>query len=38
MTVKGQLDQHMGPVVNSLTGAGKLSTSQVVISNFPCIQ
>ncbi|HRU61174.1 MAG TPA: AsmA-like C-terminal region-containing protein [Bacteroidia bacterium] len=35
MTVKGQLDQHMSPVVNSLTGAGKLSTSQVVISNFP---
>jgi hypothetical protein len=35
MKVKGQLDPHMSPVVNSLSGAGKLNTSQVVISNFP---
>lgn len=35
MSVTGVLDQHMSPVINSLSGAGKLNTSQVVISNFP---
>ena len=35
MTVKGALDSKMSPVMNSLTGAGKLSTSVVTIENFP---
>jgi hypothetical protein len=35
MTVKGDLDSKMSPVMNSLSGAGKLSTSVVTIENFP---
>jgi hypothetical protein len=35
MTIKGDLDQKMEPVMQSLTGAGKLSTSKVMVSNFP---
>ncbi len=35
MTVKGNLDQKMSPVLNSLSGSGKLSTSTVVVENFP---
>jgi Skp family chaperone for outer membrane proteins len=35
MTVQGDLDSKMSPVMNSLTGSGKLLTSKVVIDNFP---
>lgn len=35
MTVKGDLDSKMSPVMNSLTGAGKLSTSVITVDNFP---
>lgn len=35
MSVKGALDSKMSPDMNSLTGAGKLSTSVVTIDNFP---
>ena len=35
MTVRGDLDQKMAPVMNTLTGSGKLSTSTVVVDNFP---
>lgn len=35
MTVKGDLDTKMSPVMNSLTGAGKLTTSVVTVDNFP---
>lgn len=34
MSVTGLLDEKMEPVLNSLTGGGKLSTSSVVIQNF----
>lgn len=35
MTVKGDLDSKMSPVMNSLTGSGKLTTSVVTVDNFP---
>lgn len=35
MNLKGDLDQQMSPVVNSLNGDGKLNTSKIVIQNFP---
>lgn len=35
MTVMGDLDSKMSPVMNSLTGSGKLTTSKVVVDNFP---
>jgi len=35
MTVKGDLDNQMSPVMSSLAGAGKLSTGKVTVSNFP---
>mgnify|MGYP005847018207 CR=1 FL=1 len=34
MSVTGFLDEKMEPILNSLTGGGKLSTSSVVIQNF----
>jgi hypothetical protein len=34
MNVTGNLDTKMEPVLNSLSGAGKLSTSTIVISGF----
>ncbi|MFN4235369.1 MAG: AsmA-like C-terminal region-containing protein [Bacteroidia bacterium] len=34
MSVTGYLDEKMEPVLNSLTGGGKLSTNSVVIQNF----
>lgn len=35
MKLNGQLDEHMNPVLNTLNGAGKLTTTGVVIENFP---
>jgi hypothetical protein len=35
MTVQGDLDSKMSPVMNSLAGSGKLTTSTVVVDNFP---
>jgi hypothetical protein len=35
MSVKGELDSKMSPVMNSLAGSGKLVTGNVVITNFP---
>ena len=35
MELKGILDQQMSPVLNSLSGGGKLNTSAIVISGFP---
>ncbi len=35
LTVNGDLDGAMSPVMNSLTGSGKLSTSTITIDNFP---
>ncbi len=35
MNVKGDLDQQMSPVINSLTGGGKLNTSKIIIQGFP---
>jgi hypothetical protein len=35
MTLKGTLDKTMSPVLNSLSGSGKLSTTAIVISGFP---
>ncbi len=32
--MKGQLDEHMQPFMNTLTGGGKLSTNNVTINNF----
>jgi hypothetical protein len=32
--MKGQLDEHMQPFMNTLTGGGKLSTTNVTINNF----
>lgn len=32
--VKGNMDEHMQPVMNSLNGNGKLSTSAITINNF----
>jgi hypothetical protein len=34
MNVTGNLDDKMSPVLNTLSGAGKLSTSSIVISGF----
>lgn len=34
MNVTGKLDKQMSPVINTLSGSGKLNTSKVVISNF----
>ncbi|HET6244366.1 MAG: AsmA family protein [Bacteroidetes bacterium] len=34
MTVKGILDDKMEPVLNTLNGGGKLSTGNVVVTNF----
>lgn len=33
-TVTGKLDQSMSPVLNTLTGEGKLNSKSVVLSNF----
>jgi hypothetical protein len=35
MSVKGDLDKQMQPVVNSLSGSGKLSTGTIVVNSFP---
>ncbi|REJ83511.1 MAG: membrane assembly protein AsmA [Bacteroidetes bacterium] len=35
MTVNGNLDQSMSPVMNSLNGGGKLTTGTIVVQNFP---
>jgi hypothetical protein len=35
MNVKSDLDTRMSPVMNTLTGGGKLATGSVIISNFP---
>lgn len=35
MSVKGDLDTKMSPVMNSLNGGGKLTTSKVKVTNFP---
>ncbi|MFN8143067.1 MAG: AsmA-like C-terminal region-containing protein [Bacteroidia bacterium] len=35
MTVNGILDKQMSPIVNTLNGAGKLNTSNIVVQNFP---
>ncbi len=35
MTVKGDLDGKMSPVMSSLAGAGKLTTGTVTVTNFP---
>ena len=35
LNVQGDLDQKMSPVMNTLSGAGKLTTSTVVVDNFP---
>ena len=35
MSVLGDLDTKMMPVMNSLTGSGKLTTGKVVVDNFP---
>jgi hypothetical protein len=35
MDLKGDLDSKMSPVVQSLTGSGKLNTSLIKIQNFP---
>jgi len=34
LSVKGNLDQNMSPVMKSLTGGGKLSTRSVTLDNF----
>jgi len=34
MTVTGYLDEKMEPILNTLSGGGKLSTTSVVIQNF----
>ena len=34
MTLAGKLDEHMKPILPTLTGGGKLTTSSVVITNF----
>lgn len=34
MVISGQLDQHMQPVMNSLTGNGKLTSKRVQVNNF----
>lgn len=34
MVISGQLDQHMQPVMNSLTGNGKLTSQRVQVNNF----
>ena len=35
MTVKGDLDSKMSPIMNSLSGGGKLTTSTIIVDNFP---
>ncbi len=35
MSVKGDLDQQMSPVLSTLSGSGKLNTSRIIIQNFP---
>jgi hypothetical protein len=35
MKLNGQLDEHMNPILPSLNGYGKLTTTGVVIENFP---
>jgi hypothetical protein len=35
MKLNGQLDEHMSPILPSLNGYGKLTTTGVVIENFP---
>lgn len=35
MTLSGQLDEHMNPVLPSLNGGGKLTTTGVIVENFP---
>ncbi len=34
LDIRGNLDQHMQPVMNSLTGSGRLTSDKVVINNF----
>ena len=35
MIVNGDLDNKMSPVMNSLAGSGRLTTGNVIVSNFP---
>ena len=35
MVVKGDLDNKMSPLMNSLAGSGKLFMSNIIVSNFP---
>ncbi len=35
MSLTGTLDEHMSPDLNSLSGSGKLSMNNIIISNFP---
>ena len=35
MAVKGDLDNKMSPLMNSLAGSGKLFLSNIIVSNFP---
>ncbi len=34
LTLNGQLDEHLQPIMSTLTGGGKLSTLNVTITNF----
>ena len=35
MQLNGKLDEHMNPILPSLNGSGKLTTSGVIVENFP---
>lgn len=35
LNVQGDLDQTMSPIMNTLSGVGKLTTSTVIVDNFP---
>ena len=35
MAVKGELDKSMNPIMNSLEGSGRLTTGNVIVTNFP---
>ena len=35
LNVQGDLDQKMAPIMNTLSGVGKLITSKVIVDNFP---
>src|SRR6185369_15275844 len=38
LDVKGNLDEHMNPLIPSLNGAGTLNTSQITVQGFPAVQ